>query len=56
MNLTQKGVVALLKAAITGEKVPLPEGFDLGEAIRLTGPHHIGAMVYEGATRCGIDP
>lgn len=54
MNVTQKGVAALLKAAITGEKAPLPDGFDLAEAIRLTGPHHIGALVYEGAARCGV--
>ncbi len=54
MNVTQKGVVTLLKAAITGEKAHLPDGFDLVEAVHLTGPHHIGALVYEGAARCGV--
>lgn len=54
MDMTQKGVIALLKSALTGEKVLLPEGFDLAAAIRTVASHQIGTMAYEGAIRCGI--
>ena len=29
MNTMQQGVITLLRSAITGEKLPLPGGFDL---------------------------
>ena len=54
MNVTQQGVIALLKSAITGECLPLPEGFDLETAYPRLRKHHMDALLYEGAVRCGI--
>ena len=54
MNIMQRGVVTLLRSAITGERLPLPEGFDLELAYPELKKHHMDAMLYEGAVRCGI--
>ena len=54
MNETQKGVITLIKSAITGEKYPLPEGFNIGEAYDFIMKHKIIMLAYEGAVRCGI--
>lgn len=54
MNTMQQGVITLLRSAITGEKLPLPEGFDLEAAYPALKPHHMDAMLYDGAVRCGI--
>ena len=55
MNMTQRGIATLLRSAITGEKLPLPEGFDLAEAMGAVDAHHIHTLVFEGAARCGLD-
>ena len=54
MNTMQQGVITLLRSAITGEKLALPEGFDLEGAYPELKKHHMDAMLYEGAVRCGI--
>lgn len=54
MENTQRGVVTLLKSAITGESYPLPDGFSLAEAYPLLCKHHMDALLYDGAVRCGI--
>lgn len=54
MNVTQRGVILLLKSAITGERYPLPEGFDLETAYSRLRKHHMDTLLYEGAVRCGI--
>lgn len=54
MNDTQKGILTLFKSAITGEALPLPEGFDLETADEPLRSHHMSALIYEGAVRCGI--
>ena len=54
MDTTQQGVIALLKAAITGEAELLPDGFDLTQAVNLMKHHHVAPLLYEGAVRCGI--
>ena len=50
----QKGVITLVKSAITGEKYPLPEGFNIDEAYKFIMKHKIMMLAYEGAVRCGI--
>lgn len=55
MNATQKGIITLLKSAITQEKLELPEGFDLSEAYALVQKHHMATLIYDGAARCGIE-
>ena len=54
MNTTQRGVVTLLKSAITGEAQVLPEGFDLAQALPQLKKHHMAALLYQGAATCGI--
>ena len=44
MNVTQQGVIALLKSAITGEKAALPEEFDMEQALPLLHRHSVTAM------------
>ena len=55
MTVTQKGIVALLKSAVTQEKEALPEGFSLEEAYPLVKKHHMATLIYDGAVCCGID-
>lgn len=54
MNTMQKGVVTLLKSAITQQGYALPEGFDLEAAYPELKRHHMAAMLYEGAVLCDI--
>lgn len=54
MNVTQQGVLTLLKSAITGRKLPLPEGFDLETAYSQFKRHHMSTLIYDGALFCGI--
>ena len=54
MNITQKGIITLIKSAITGAKLPLPEGFSLEEAGELILSHSIQSICYHGAFLCGI--
>ena len=55
MNTTQRGIITLLKSAVTERSLPLPEGFDLAEAYPVLKRHHMSTLVYDGAVRCGID-
>ena len=54
-NLTQQGLLILLKSAVTGEALLLPSGFDWTEAMTVVKKHQIGSLVYEGAINCGVD-
>ncbi|MBQ3257704.1 MAG: nucleotidyltransferase family protein [Oscillospiraceae bacterium] len=55
MNTLQRGIITLLKSAVTEQSLPLPEGFDLQEAYPVLKRHHMSTLVYDGAIRCGID-
>lgn len=54
MNDMQKGVIMLVKSAITQEALPLPEGFSIAEAYDFIIKHKIMMLAYDGAVRCGI--
>lgn len=54
MNTFHKGITTLLRSAITGEKLPLPEDFDLEEADELIRRQSLLPMAYLGAYNCGI--
>ena len=54
MNVTQRGIVTLLRSAITGGNLQLPADFDIAAALPLIQKHHMVTMVYDGAVRCGI--
>ena len=54
MNTTQQGIILLLKSAITGEKLPLPEAFDLEAALTEINRHKIHTLAFQGGINCGI--
>ena len=54
MDTMQTGIITLLKSAVTGVALPLPEGFDIEAAYPQIKRHHMATMVYDGAVRCGI--
>lgn len=54
MNITQQGLIALLKSAVTQQPIPLPETFSIEEAFPLIQRHNIETLAYDGAIRCGV--
>lgn len=56
MHIQQKGLLTLIKSAITGERYPLPEGFDLLEEFPEIQKHRVSTLAYYGAINCGYDP
>lgn len=50
-----QGVLALVRAALTGKAQPLPADFDLEGAYEAIIKHNIAVMALEGAVLCGID-
>ena len=54
MNVTQKGIIALLRSGITGEKLPLPEEFSLDSAFDILCRQAVVPLAYQGAVNCGI--
>lgn len=55
MNATQLGIIALMKSAVLCQPQPLPEGFDIQEALPWIRRHHIAALAYDGADRCSLN-
>ncbi len=56
MEIRQKGIVTLLRSAVTGERLPLPEGFRLEDAMDLIRSHGIASLAYVGGANCGLSP
>lgn len=54
MNTTYTGIIALIKSAILGKAVSLPEGFSLVESEKLLRKHSLLPLAYQGAHYCGI--
>ena len=54
MEPLQKGILALVRAGITGEPMPLPTEFSMEEAFRQIQRHQIPGLAFEGALRCGV--
>jgi len=55
MDSQVQGVIALVRAALTGERQPLPADFDLEKAYEPIIQHNIAVMALEGAYLCGLD-
>lgn len=55
MNTIQTGVIALIRAALTGEAQSLPEDIDWEQVLLITRKHDIGTMLYYGALNCGLE-
>ena len=56
MTITQRGVLALLKSAVTGEKLLLPDGFRMEDADEIIQKQSLLPLAYQGAYHCGISP
>ena len=54
MDHQQKGLLTLIRSAITSQPLPLPEGFDLDGTHNQIKYHEIVPLTYEGALLCGI--
>ena len=56
MDGIKRGVITLIKSAITGESYPLPEGFVLRDVANTMSRLQMLTLGYTGAVNCGIDP
>ena len=54
MDITQQGIVTLLKSGVTGKSLSLPEGFSLEEASEIIKKQGLIPLAYEGAVLCGF--
>ena len=54
MNSDYRGILLIMKSAITRQPEVLPEGFDLEAQLELLKMHHVFPLIYDGAVRCGI--
>ena len=54
MNTIYKGIVTLIKSAVTQQELVLPADFSLEEAYPQIRRHSLIPLAYDGAARCGI--
>ncbi len=54
-NIIHQGIITLIKSALSGEALPLPEGFSLEKAYPLIKRHRIYSICYCGAALCCPD-
>lgn len=54
MNELQTGIIALVKSALTGEKVDIPENFDWDVVFKTAKRHQIVPMIYYGVQYSNI--
>lgn len=54
MNHIQRGVLNLIRSAITGEVLELPDDFSLDDAFEFCRKRNIVSLLYTGAVRCNI--
>ncbi|MBO4467734.1 MAG: nucleotidyltransferase family protein [Clostridia bacterium] len=56
MTSLQKGIINIIRSALTGKKFDLPDDFSLKDALDIAKKHQIINLFYYGAVNCGIDP
>ena len=56
MNELQKGILSLLKSAVTGKREALPDAFALDAAWDILSKQGLRPLAYQGAMNCGISP
>lgn len=56
MDSIKKGIILLIKSAITGQAQSLPEEFDIRQAAPILLKNRLLTIGYTGAVNCGIDP
>ena len=54
MTDLQKGIITMIRCAVTGQPGTLPEGFSMADAMETVRSHQIGTLIYQGALLCGI--
>lgn len=54
MNEQNLGIVTLLRSALNGEALTLPEGFDWSVAAGTISSHHLTGLAIQGASLCGV--
>ena len=54
MEALQKGILTLIRSAITEQSLPLSAEFDLEQAMPTIVKHGVQTLCYDGAVRCGI--
>lgn len=54
LNEQQRGIILLIRSALTGQSARVPESFDLEAAQELIVKHQIAPLIYYGAVSCGI--
>ncbi len=54
MDIQNKGIITLLRSALSGERLALPEGFDLEAAQGQILRHQVASGAFLGAANCGI--
>lgn len=52
MNSLEKGVLTLIKSALTGKQFALPDNFDAQAAVKIAKAHQISTLVCFGAKTC----
>ena len=50
-----KDILLLVRSAVTGEKIALPEDFDISGVLGIAKSHQVAGLVYYGALNCGVD-
>lgn len=48
------GIITLLRSALTGEALMLPESFNWNKAMETVGAHHLTGLAMQGASLCGV--
>lgn len=56
MDPIKRGIILLIKSAVTGEKLTLPEEFHMSKAVPYMRTHGLIPLGYAGAVNCGINP
>jgi len=54
MDALQKGILTLVRSALTGQALELPEDFRIEDAAKELKRHQLMGLGYEGAVLCGI--
>lgn len=55
MDNLQTGIIALVRAALTGQPQQLPPDFDLEQVAKIGSHNGVSTMLYYGALTCGIE-
>jgi len=54
MDTQQLGIITLLRSALNGESLTLPEDFDWSKASKVLYAHHLTGLALHGAALCGV--